>query len=293
VWRGGRFDGRLDRAGGADDAAAMPHAMDRYRISPDAGVDLDKHDPRDRSVFAGDKDAGRERLLELKRELQELQEALYAEGRHGLLVVLQAMDAGGKDGTVRSVIDGVNPQGVHVACFKAPTAPELAHDFLWRIHPHVPGNGEIAIFNRSHYEDVLIVRVHSLVPEERWRARYQHIVAFERMLADEGTVIRKFFLHISKDEQRERLQQRVDDPKKRWKLSVKDIEERRRWKEYMVAYGDAIAATSTAAAPWYVVPADRNWYRDLVIAEVLVDALKSMHIRLPEGEPGLSGLRVE
>jgi PPK2 family polyphosphate:nucleotide phosphotransferase len=271
----------------------MDHAMDRYRIAPDAGVDLATHDPRDRSAFAGDKDAGRDRLLELKRELQDLQEALYAEGRQRLLVVLQAMDAGGKDGTVRSVLDGVNPQGVHVACFKAPTAPELAHDFLWRIHPHVPGNGEIAIFNRSHYEDVLIVRVHSLVPEKRWRARYQHIVAFERMLADEGTVIRKFFLHISKDEQRDRLQQRVDDPKKRWKLSPKDLEERRRWKEYMVAYADAIAATSTAAAPWYVVPADRNWYRDLVIAEVLVDTLKSMHISLPAGDPDLQGVRVE
>jgi len=270
----------------------MSSPFDRYRVRP-GKADLHRFDPDDRSAFDGDKQEGKERIAFLNRRLEELQEALYAEGKHRLLIVLQALDAGGKDGTIRSVFDGVNPQGVRVTCFKAPTAAELAHDFLWRVHPHVPRNGEIAIFNRSHYEDVLVVRVHGLVPKERWRARYAHIVAFEQMLVDEGSHVLKFFLHISKDEQRKRLQERIDDEKKRWKFNAKDLEERAHWDDYTQAYEEALAATSTEHAPWYVVPANRNWYRDLVVSEVIVEALESMRIRLPDADPSVLSLKVE
>jgi PPK2 family polyphosphate:nucleotide phosphotransferase len=274
-------------------AAVMANATHRYRIAPQSRFDLHDCDPDDRSAFRGGKTKGRQRAEQLASRLDALQEALYAQGRHRLLVVLQAMDAGGKDGVIRSVFEGVNPQGVRVHCFKQPTSVELAHDFLWRVHPHVPGNGEIAIFNRSHYEDVIVARVQKLVPKAQWRARYRHIVEFERMLADEGTVIRKFFLHISGAEQRERLQERIDDPKKRWKFQAGDLHERARWGDYMAAYSDALRATSTDFAPWYVVPADRNWYRDLIVAEVLVDTLSTLDLRLPKGDPGFAGMKVK
>jgi PPK2 family polyphosphate:nucleotide phosphotransferase len=263
-----------------------------YRVPSGGKFDLHKHDPDDRSAFDGDKPKGLERLRQLNGRIEELQEALYAEGRQRLLVVLQAMDAGGKDGVIRSVFEGVNPQGVRVHCFKKPTPAELAHDFLWRLHPLVPANGEIAIWNRSHYEDVLVVRVHELVPEKQWRRRYDHIRNFEALLADEGTVIRKFFLNVSKDEQRKRLQERIDEPRKRWKFNAADVVERQRWNDYQVAYQDALAATSTDAAPWYVVPADHNWYRNLVVAELLVATLEGMRIELPKGDPNLAGLKV-
>lgn len=270
----------------------MTTARERFRIPPGTKVRLAEHDPRSTAGFDGDKEAGRARLGTLNARLEELQEALYAEGRQRLLVVLQAMDAGGKDGTIRSVFDGVNPQGVKVTCFRQPTAHELAHDFLWRVHPHAPAVGEIAIWNRSHYEDVLVARVHELCDERCWRARYEHIVAFERLLVSEGTTVLKFFLHISKDEQRQRLQERIDDPKKRWKWSSRDLDERARWRDYMTAYEDALSATSTERAPWFVVPADRNWFRDLVVGEILVETLEAMDIRLPPGEPGIEGLQV-
>ncbi len=270
----------------------MSSVCDRFRIQPGKKVRLADHDPRSTKGFDGDKEQGRARLRELNERLEALQEALYAEGKQSLLVVLQALDAGGKDGTIRSVFDGVNPQGVKVTCFKEPCRPDLAHDFLWRVHPHAPAAGEIAIWNRSHYEDVLIARVHGLVPERRWRARYEHIVAFERLLAGEGTHVVKFFLNIGKDEQRERLQERIDNPKKRWKWSARDLAERAHWDDYHAAYGDAISATSTEQAPWYVVPADRNWFRDLVVSEILVETLEGMDIRLPEGEAGIEGLKV-
>ena len=271
----------------------MSKLTDRYLVEPGKKFRLADFDPRDTSPFAGDKAAARARIAELNARLEELQEAMYAQGRHRLLVVLQAMDAGGKDGTIRTVFERVNPQGVKVASFKKPTASELAHDFLWRVHPHVPATGEIAIFNRSHYEDVLVVRVHELAPKKTWKARYEHIRAFEAMLADEGTTIRKFFLHIGKDEQRERLQERLDDPKKRWKWNDGDLAERRLWDEYQQAYEDAIAETSTKAAPWYVVPADRNWYRDLVVSEVLVETLEGLKIELPPADPGIPAIRVQ
>ncbi len=271
----------------------MPRGCDRYRIAPGARLDLSRLDPDDRAAFAGDKAAGRERLRALNSRLEELQEALYAEGRQRLLVVLQAMDTGGKDGLIRSVFDGVNPQGVRVHCFKRPTEPEAARDFLWRVHQQVPANGEIVIFNRSHYESVLVTRVRKLDPERMWRARFEHIVAFEQMLADEGTVIRKFFLHIGKAEQRQRLQERIDDPSKRWKFKLSDLEDRSLWRDYQRAYAEAIARTSTARAPWYVVPAERNWYRDLIVAEVLVATLEAMHIELPRGDPKVRRLRIK
>ena len=217
---------------------------------------------------------------------------MYAQGSHRVLVVLQAMDAGGKDGTIRVVFDGVNPQGVRVASFKKPSEVELAHDYLWRCHAEVPASGELVIFNRSHYEDVLVVRVHEFVPEARWRRRYQHIRNFEELLTDEGTTIVKVFLHISKDEQATRLQERIDDPTKRWKFAKADLAERARWDDYQKAFEEALSETSTKAAPWYVVPADRNWFRNLVVAEILVETLEGLKLAYPPAEPGVEGLVV-
>ncbi|MCB0995163.1 MAG: polyphosphate kinase 2 family protein [Acidimicrobiales bacterium] len=264
---------------------------ERFRVAPESPVDLRDWPTRDGDGL--DEDAAKELVRELNGELEELQEKLYAEGEHRLLVVLQATDTGGKDSTIRSVFEGVNPQGVKVASFKHPTEAELAHDYLWRVHPHVPGNGEITIFNRSHYEDVLVVRVHNLVAEQRWRRRYHHIREFEQLLVDEGTTVLKFFLHISRDEQRERLQDRIDEPHKRWKFSRGDLAERERWDDYQAAYADMLSLTSTADAPWYVVPADRKWFRNLLVSQVLVDTLRGMDLQWPNPEDDLDGLVVE
>jgi PPK2 family polyphosphate:nucleotide phosphotransferase len=253
-----------------------------YRVKPGSRVDLSEWDASDKGGFTGGKDEGREELERLNRELEELQELLYAEGKHKMLIVLQAMDTGGKDGTIRHVFDGVNPQGVRVASFKRPTPEELAHDYLWRVHKHTPGKGEIVIFNRSHYEDVLVVRVHSLVPEEVWSKRYEHIAAFERLLADEGTTILKFFLNIDLDEQKERLQARLDQPNKHWKFDPGDLKERKLWPQYVATYEEAISRTSTEWAPWYIVPANRKWYRNLVIGSAVVETLRSLDMRYPE-----------
>src|SRR5512136_1446974 len=193
-------------------------SMDKYRVKPGHKIKLSDYDPDDKSRFSGGKKEAEPRLAELVQKLDELQEVLYAEHKHKILVVLQALDTGGKDGTIRAVFSGINPQGVHVASFKVPTPEELDHDFLWRVHAQVPGKGELVIFNRSHYEDVLVVRVHNLVPEDVWRKRYAQIRDFERMLAEEGTTILKFYLNISMDEQKKRLQERLDDPKKHWKF---------------------------------------------------------------------------
>ncbi len=255
--------------------------MELYRVKPGTTVDLSQWPPDDHSAFSGDKADGQKLLEKLNGKLEALQELLYAEGRRKLLIVLQAMDTGGKDGVIRSVFDGVNPQGVRVAAFKAPTANELAHDYLWRVHAQAPANGEMVIFNRSHYEDVLVVRVHHLVPDEVWSRRYEQINHFEKQLAEEGTVILKFFLHISKEEQKERLQARLDDPEKRWKFNVGDLGERARWGEYRRAYEDALSQTSTPWAPWYIVPADRKWYRDLVIGSVVVETLQALDMQYP------------
>lgn len=263
-----------------------------YRVAPGTQARLRARDPRDMADFPGDKRSGKDAARQLNRRLETLQELLYAEGEHKVLVVLQAMDTGGKDGTIRHVFDGTNPQGVKVASFKKPTSNELAHDYLWRVHRHVPAAGEIAIFNRSHYEDVLVVRVHDLVPEARWMRRYEHINAFEKLLADEGTTILKFFLHISKTEQRERLQARLDTPEKTWKFSKGDLAERRHWDDYLDAYDAALSNTSTDHAPWFAIPADRKWYRNLVITQILVDTLERLNMQYPAPEDGLDNIVV-
>jgi PPK2 family polyphosphate:nucleotide phosphotransferase len=263
---------------------------EQYRVKPGSNPRLDKWDPADDGGL--DKVEGKRRLAEQRAELEHLQEMLYVDGHHKLLVVLQAIDAGGKDGTIRSVFEGVNPQGVTVHSFKRPTDEELAHDYLWRVHQHVPRSGMLSIFNRSHYEDVLVVRVHGLVPEERWAKRYGHIKAFEQMLVDEGTTIRKFLLYISKDEQRIRQQERIDNPQKQWKFSKDDLSERGHWDAYMTAFEAMLAKTSTKDAPWYVVPANRNWYRNLVVTNVLLDTLRGLDLRYPPPEDGIAGLVV-
>jgi PPK2 family polyphosphate:nucleotide phosphotransferase len=267
-------------------------AADRWRIAPRARLDLAAIDTASRAGAPGDKAATSEASAVLRVRLTELQARLYAEGTRSLLLVLQAMDAGGKDGTIRSVFAGVNPQGVRVASFKAPTAHELAHDFLWRVHTQAPADREIAVFNRSHYEDVLIARVHQLAPEPVWRGRYAHIRAFEQLLHDGDTTIVKVMLHISKDEQRKRLQARIDDPHKRWKFDLADLDERRHWDDYQRAYADAITNTTTRDAPWYVVPADRKWYRDWAVLSILVTALERMDPQYPPAQEGVAGLVV-
>ena len=240
-----------------------------------------------------DKEAGEEKLKKLSAELTRLQELLYAAGQQSVLIVLQGRDTSGKDGTIKTVMGPLNSLGCQVASFKVPTSEELAHDFLWRIHKHTPGKGEITVFNRSHYEDVLVVRVHNYVPKEVWSKRYEQINAFEKLLAENGTTILKFFLHISKDEQKERLQARLDDPSKHWKFSVGDLAERKLWDDYQSAYEDALSKTSTEHAPWYVVPANRKWYRDLVLSTVLVDTLKGLKMKYPEPKDDLSGVVIE
>ena len=267
--------------------------MDPYRIAPGTTVRLADHDTADASACPEGKDGAKKAAKKATERLEELQELLYAQGRHRLLVVLQAMDTGGKDGVIRRVFEGVNPLGVKVASFKKPSPADLAHDYLWRIHPHVPGNGEIAIFNRSHYEDVLVVRVHSLVPEARWERRYDHINAFERMLADEGTTILKFFLHISRDEQAARLQARLDDPSKQWKFAKADLDERALWSDYITAYEAVLSRTSTEWAPWHVIPADQKWYRDFVIGKILVETLESLQMSFPPAADDLAGIVIE
>ncbi len=267
--------------------------MKQYLVKPGTKVNLSKWDPNDTGDFKGGKEKGLAEVEKLNGKLEELQEVLYAEGKHKVLVVLQAMDTGGKDGAIRRVFDGVNPQGVRVEPFKVPTEEELAHDFLWRVHKVVPGKGEMVVFNRSHYEDVLVVRVHNIVPPAVWKQRYEQINAFERHLAETGTTILKFYLHIDRDEQKERLQARLDDPSKRWKFRLGDLEERKLWPEYMEAYEDALSKTSTEYAPWYIVPANRKWYRDLVISSVLVETLKKLEMHYPAPEENLDGVVVE
>jgi PPK2 family polyphosphate:nucleotide phosphotransferase len=267
--------------------------MKRYRIKPGSRIDLKDWDPGDRAAFQGSKADAEPKLLELRDRLESLQELLYAEHKHRLLIVLQAMDAGGKDGTISHVFEGVNPQGVSVVSFKVPSSVERAHDYLWRVHACVPGNGEVVIFNRSHYEDVLIVRVHGLVPEAVWQERYDQINAFEQMLSEEGVTILKFFLHISKEEQKQRLQDRLDDPHKHWKFNLADLAERKLWPEYARAYEDVLSKTSTAWAPWHIVPANSNWYRNLVVASTIVHTLEELNMTYPEAPAGLDKIRIE
>ena len=267
--------------------------MERYLIKPGTRVELKKHDPDDTSAFDGDKEDSKEVLADLVQRLNDLQEALYAERKHRVLVVLQAMDTGGKDGTLRSVFGPLNPQGVRVASFKVPSPEELDHDYLWRIHKQTPGKGEMVVFNRSHYEDVLVVRVHSLVPKDVWSRRYEHIRAFERMLVQEGTTILKFFLHIDKEEQKARLQARLDEPTKLWKFNPSDLDERKLWPNYIKAYEDALSHTSTRSAPWFVIPANRKWYRNLAVASIMVKRLERLHMEYPKPEFDPSSIVIE
>ena len=264
-----------------------------YRVLPGSAVDLRTIGTRDTGTFEGDKKDARAILEEMTARLSELQEKFYADGGHRLLVVLQATDTGGKDGTIKKVFRGVNPAGVRMASFKQPTDHELARDYLWRVHAQVPRDGEITIFNRSHYEDVLIVRVKEIVPEDVWSKRYAHINDFERLLSDEGTTIIKIFLHISKEEQRDRLQERLDDPTKHWKFNTGDITERRRWDDYQAAYQDMMERTSQAHAPWFIVPAGRKWFRNLVVSSILIETLESLDLRYPPNTEDLSDVVIE
>jgi PPK2 family polyphosphate:nucleotide phosphotransferase len=225
--------------------------------------------------------------------LDELQYLMYAEHRRALLVVLQGMDASGKDGTIRHVMTGLNPQGCRVTPFKTPTPDELAHDFLWRVHAVAPRKGDVAIFNRSHYEDVVTARVHALVPPPVWKRRMDQINDFERYLAENGVVIVKFFLHISKAEQKERLERRIQDPKRQWKISLSDFEERKRWKDYSRAYEDAITKCNSKTAPWYVVPADRKWFRNLAVSQVLVETLEALDMNFPKPSVDLARVTLD
>ncbi|HMM47423.1 MAG TPA: polyphosphate kinase 2 family protein [Thiobacillaceae bacterium] len=263
------------------------------RIKPDSKVKLSKWDPDDTEIIGGDKSDARELLETYRARLEAMQELLYAEGRHKLLVVLQAMDTAGKDSTIRHVFQGVDPLGVRVASFKAPTPHELARDYLWRVHHHVPGAGEIAIFNRSHYEDVLVTRVNGWIDKDECKRRYRHINDFERMLAETGTTIRKFYLHISKDEQKKRLEERRDDPEKQWKFQPGDLPVRARWDDYMDAYEDALAATSTEHAPWHVIPANSKLARNLMVSSLLIETLEGLKMRYPEPAPGIADIRID
>lgn len=264
---------------------------DTHRIIPRKPLELAGLATRADRFHDNRKKAERQ-FKKLRERLVDFQYRLYSEGKQKLLIVLQAMDAGGKDSTIRRVFEGTNPQGVRVASFKAPSKRELAHDYLWRVHREVPGNGMIGVFNRSHYEDVLIVRVASLVPEPVWQQRYEQINQFEKLLAETGTTVVKFFLHISKDEQKERMEERLSDPERHWKFSRDDLNKRAQWNDYMAAYQDALARCSTDYAPWYAIPADQKWYRNLAIATVLAETLAKMNPQYPPPEEGLEDIRV-
>lgn len=256
--------------------------MQTWQVPPDKSFSLHKIDTGSTDGAPGDKPATVAVMESLKVKIGDLQERLWAENAQSLLVVFQAMDTAGKDSTIRTVFSGVNPQGVPVVSFKAPTPHELDHDFLWRIHQAVPGNGEIGVFNRSHYEDVLIVRVKDLIPEEAWRARYDLINDFERLLAHNRTRVIKFFLHISKEEQAERLRARLENPEKRWKFSHGDLTERTRWDEYQEAYRAMLEKTSTKSAPWFVIPSDTKWFRNWAVARTICETLEDMDPQYPE-----------
>jgi len=262
---------------------------DRWRVLPGRKIALGDVDPASTSGAPGDRDATEAVLPRLQARFRDLQDRLWAEGRRSLLVVLQGLDAAGKDGTIKHVFTGVNPQGARVASFKEPTGEELSHDFLWRVHRQVPRGGEIGIFNRSHYEDVLVARVDGLVDADVWRPRFEHINAFERLLAHGGTTTVKFFLHLSREEQGRRLRERLDQPDKRWKLSRSDFTEREHWNAYQVAYADVLTRTSTEIAPWYVIPSDHKWFRNWAVSTTLVAVLEAMDPRYPQPLP-LEGL---
>jgi PPK2 family polyphosphate:nucleotide phosphotransferase len=269
----------------------MPPDFERYRVLPGEEIDLSDLDPADTAAY--EQHEAEEELAGLVEQIAELQDRLYAEEERSVLVVLQGIDAAGKDSTVKHVFSGTNPQGVRVYSFKEPSNEEAAHDFLWRYHQHTPGRGMIHVFNRSHYEDVLVVRVKQLVEEERWRSRYDSINDFERMLAREGTTIVKFFLHISKDAQLERFRERLEREDKHYKFSANDVRERRHWDDYQEAYQDALRATSTEWAPWYAIPSDHKWFRKLAVARIVASTLHQLDPKWPEPEEDLERFAAE
>jgi PPK2 family polyphosphate:nucleotide phosphotransferase len=260
------------------------------RVEPGKKVDLAHFDCGE--TFGREKEEAERRLAKNLERLTELQERIYAEAKHAVLIAFQGIDAAGKDGTIRVIAGAFNPQGTPVASFKVPTPKEAAHDFLWRVHAAVPGKGEIGIFNRSHVEQVLVVRVHELEPEARWRGHYRQIRDWERMLTEEGVTLLKLFLTIDKEEQRQRFQERVDDPTKRWKFALGDLEERKLWDKYRAAFEEMLEQTSTQYAPWYLVPANRNWLRNLAVSEIVADTLDDLNPQYPQPEAGIEGLKV-
>jgi PPK2 family polyphosphate:nucleotide phosphotransferase len=263
----------------------------KYLVTPGKKFRVEDADASDTGKF-DHKDEAEVPTKKNLAVLHDLQEVLYAEGKRSLLVVLQAMDAGGKDGTIDHIFSGANPQGCQVTSFKAPSTLEKSHDFLWRIHAAAPARGMIGIFNRSHYESLLVERIHGYAPKEMWKKRYDHINNFEKLLADEGTTIVKFYLHIDKDEQAKRLQARLDDPKKNWKFNPGDIEERKLWDDYMEAFDDLLERCSTEHAPWYVVPANKKWFRNYVISDVLARTLEAMDPEFPKPVAGLEKIKI-
>lgn len=265
---------------------------ERFRVKDGEKVDLAKLSPDDTSAFPGDEAEAIQESKRLSSKLEKLQETLYAEHKHKVLIVLQAMDTGGKDGTIKKVFEGVNPQGVRVEHFRTPTPEEADHDFLWRVHQQVPGSGEMVIFNRSHYEGVLVERVHGLVPRKTWMRRYKEIEHFEHLLHEDRTVIMKFFLHIDKEEQKRRLEERLDDPSKQWKLSLSDLQERKYWPEYMKAYEDALHKTSKDPSPWYVIPANKKWFRDVVVSTIIVEKLEELGMSYPKPSVDLKSVTI-
>jgi PPK2 family polyphosphate:nucleotide phosphotransferase len=262
----------------------------QFRVKAGQKLKLNKLDPTHKAKHASEPEAKEETERYLK-ELARQQTLLYAEHKHSVLIVLQAMDAGGKDGTIKHVFSGVNPQGVRVARYNQPTPVESAHDFLWRVHPHAPANGEIVIFNRSHYEDVLVTRVHKLVSKATWTERYQNICDFEALLAESGTTILKFFLHISKEEQLARFAQRLDDSGRNWKISESDYSERKLWDVYVDAYEEAIRATSTDQAPWYIIPSNHKWFRNLAVSQIIADSMADLKLAFPPPAVDLADIR--
>jgi len=267
--------------------------LKKYLVEPGQKVKLSEWDPNDTSEFKGGKEQGRVEVLKQNLRLRKLQEVLFAEHKHKILIVLQAMDTGGKDGVIQHVFEGVNPNGTRVANFKQPAGEELEHDYLWRVHRQVPAKGELVIFNRSHYEDVLVVRVHKLVPEDTWKQRYDQINAFEKILVENGTTVLKFMLHISRDEQRERLQDRLDKPESRWKFNPGDLEDRKLWDDYQQAYEVMLEKCSTDWAPWYVIPADRKWARNAAVAGVVLETLEAMAPQYPKPDWDPKDFKVE
>jgi PPK2 family polyphosphate:nucleotide phosphotransferase len=266
--------------------------LEQARVEPGSPAGLAARDTADKLGLHG-KVRSRHVLDQLRTRLDDLHNRLWAEAKRSVLLVLQGMDTAGKDGAIRMVLSGLNPQGCTVATFKAPSDGELAHDYLWRVHEVCPPRGRLGVFNRSHYEDVVAARVIGVVTPDRCQQRYRHITEFERMLHDEGTTCVKVFLHLSKDEQRARLQARIDEPSKNWKFKRDDLDVRSHWDEYQAVYEEVITATSTEAAPWYVIPADHKWVRDVAIATLLVDTFEQLDPRFPPPDPGLVGLRVE